>query len=117
MISPTRDPAHAILVRVGFALLVVLATSGCAMPHVFGGETGETVYVASADLEVRTTPFATSKVIGRLALHEVVTRTRMERGFAHVVAANGRLEGWVDSSQLVAQLPGAKPSGGATPSE
>jgi len=107
-----RDWARASLgsgTGIGFRLLLPLvfgiALSGCSMLRsTFADEKGEIVYAASADLPVRATPFATSKAIGRLALHEQVTRTKVERGFAHIVATRGGVKGWVDNSQLL--LPG-----------
>jgi hypothetical protein len=88
-------------------MAVAIALSGCAAVRSIGAEKGETVYAASADVIVRATPFATSKGIGRLSLHEPVTRLKVERGFAQIAAKKGGLEGWVDASQLISQLPGS----------
>lgn len=72
----------------------------------------QVLYVGADRLAVHDRPTAASVVIGRLALSEKVTRTRLQDGFAYVTEPNGRLSGWVDDSQLIDQLPtvAAKPS-------
>jgi uncharacterized protein YgiM (DUF1202 family) len=94
-----------------FALTLAVTLSGCAAidsaERAITGKKSETFYSASAGLPVRAAAFATSKVISRLALHEKVTRTELDRGFAHIVTAKG-VEGWVDNSQLLWKVPTAK---------
>jgi len=63
------------------------------------------VYYARVDgLQVHSEPSASSAVIGTLALHERVTRSRVERGYAYVTSASG-LTGWVSNAQLIWRLP------------
>ena len=95
-----------------FALTAALALAGCATidsaERALTGTKSETFYSAEAGLPVRAAAFVTSKTISRLALHEKVTRTEVDRGFAHIVTEKG-VEGWVDNAQLLWRLPGATP--------
>ena len=85
----------------------------------------ETFYAAVDGLGVRAEPSASAKVLGRLALYERVSRTRLERGYAYVATDGNRLVGWVDNAQLLWRLPAAAaappanvepaPGGGAAP--
>jgi hypothetical protein len=68
-------------------------------------QTAQVYYVITAGLPVYATASASSKVVGRLARYEKVTRTRLEKGYAHVVTEDGRLEGWVDNSRLDWRVP------------
>jgi hypothetical protein len=90
-------------------LVAAIALSACSTVHsaehsVFGEE-GEIWYCGRAGLEVRASAFVTSKVIGQLALHEKVVRTKTERGFAHIESEKSGLEGWVEDAELISQLP------------
>lgn len=113
--------AHArsiLLVAAAFAL------AGCAsVRQSVGGWLGEdssastregSVYYAASDgLVVRDDASGSAKIVGRLALHEKVVRTKLQAGYAYVVADRG-LAGWVDNAQLIWRLPAA-PSGAAAP--
>lgn len=96
-----------------FALMLAIALAGCATidsaERAITGKKSEPFYSAEAGLPVRAAPFVTSKTISRLALHEKVTRTEVDRGFAHIVTAKG-VEGWVDNAQLLWRLPSAAPA-------
>jgi hypothetical protein len=95
------------------ALTLAIAVAGCATidsaERAITGKKSETFYSASAGLPVRAAAFVTSKTISRLALHEKVTRTEVDRGFAHIVTEKG-VEGWVDNAQLLWRLPSAAPA-------
>ena len=95
------------------ALAVAIALAGCATidsaERAITGKQSETLYSASAGLPVRNAAFVTSKTISRLALHEKVTRTEVDRGFAHIVTEKG-VEGWVDNAQLLWHLPAPAPA-------
>lgn len=66
----------------------------------------EGVFYSAVDgLAVRDAASGSARTVGRLALHQKVTRSKVDRGFAHVKA--GSLEGWVDNSKLVWKLPSA----------
>ncbi len=65
------------------------------------------VYYAGSDgLTVYKGPAASSKVVGTLSLHEKVTRTKLEGGFAYVESATGT-KGWVNNTQLLRRVPTA----------
>lgn len=99
--------------RFVFVFALTLALAGCATidsaERAITGKQSETFYSASAGLPVRNAAFVTSKVISRLALHEKVTRTEVDRGFAHIVTEKG-VDGWVDNAQLLWRLPSAAPA-------
>jgi hypothetical protein len=64
------------------------------------------VYYAAVDgLKVYSEPSASSKVVGRLALHEKVTRSRLEKGYAYVKSSTSGVKGWVRNARLIWQLP------------
>jgi hypothetical protein len=100
--------------RLVLVLAFAIALAGCAWMQsaqraVTGGSgdiSGETYYAAADGLPVRADASASAKVVGRLGLHEKVTRTQVDRGYAHVVAGSG-VEGWVDNAQLLWRLPAA----------
>ena len=116
--------------RVLLAVAAALALGGCAVfdqisTDWFGGETatptptprqhGESYYSSVDGLPMHFLPSGSSQVVGRLALHEHVNRTDVQRGYAHVVADNG-LEGWVDNAKLLWRLPtSAAPPGTPAP--
>ena len=79
-----------------------------------GGASSPRVYYASVEgLKVYAEPTGSSKVVGALALHERVTRTRVERGYAYVQSAKSDLKGWVDNGALTWRVPaGAAPAAG-----
>jgi SH3 domain-containing protein len=69
---------------------------------------GPRVYYAGvAGLTVYSEPSASSKVVGSLALHEKVTRSRLDHGYAYVESAKGGVKGWVSNAQLIWRLPAA----------
>jgi hypothetical protein len=82
---------------------------------------GQTYYAGADGLVVRDQPSASGTVIGRLALHERVTRVRTHDGFALVTGSASGVKGWVENAQLVAHIPAASPAtkeappAGATP--
>lgn len=98
------------------ALLLVL--TGCSgVQRTVGGWFGEEaaapgasvsgVYFAGSDgLVVHSDASSSSAVVGRLALHEKVVRSRLRGGYAYVVSEKSGLEGWVDNAQLVWRVPG-----------
>jgi hypothetical protein len=57
-------------------------------------------YAAEDKLAVREGPASSARTIGYLELHEKVTRTDIENGYAHVRAAGSKLEGWVVNAKL-----------------
>jgi hypothetical protein len=65
------------------------------------------IFYAGTEMKVYSEPAASSKVIGTLALHEKVTRTKLERGFAYVESATSSTKGWVTDAQLIRRLPEA----------
>jgi len=114
------------LVRVAVALAVVMCLAGCAaMQQTVGGwfgaatptaklaptptpqakVAGPRVYYAGAELKVYSGPSTSSKVVGELAMHEKVTRSKLERGFAYVESATSDVKGWVVNAQLIWRLP------------
>jgi hypothetical protein len=67
------------------------------------------VYYAGAEgLKVYSDPSTSSKVVGTLALHEKVVRTKLERGYAFVESPTSALKGWVDNAQLIWRLPAGR---------
>lgn len=64
----------------------------------------DVLYAGEAGLAMHFLPSGSSQIVGRLALHERVTRLDLQRGYARVVADNG-LEGWVDNARLLWRLP------------
>jgi hypothetical protein len=65
----------------------------------------EEVFYSSIDgLPMHFLPSGSSQIVSRLTLHQRVTRTDLQRGYARVVADNG-LEGWVDNAKLLWRLP------------
>ena len=119
-------------VGVAAAISVTIALAGCAtmQQHLggwFGGATptptpapvprgkpaaqGPRVYFAGAEgLKLYSEPSASAKVVGTLSLHEKVTRSKLERGFAYVESAKSGLKGWVINAQLIWRVPGVAPN-------
>lgn len=105
-----------------------LPLAGCSMPKTvsgwFGGEPaptdesargkGQVYYASAAGLNVHSKPTSSSTVVGELALHEKVTRYKVEQGYAYIKAASG-LTGWVNNGMLVWRVPGATPAAAPEP--
>jgi len=72
-------------------------------------------YSAVEGLKVYSEPSTRSKVVGSLSLHEKVTRTNLDRGYAYVEGAKGGLKGWVLNAQLIWRLPTTAAPAGAEP--
>jgi hypothetical protein len=113
-------------------LCLALAVAGCSgvrqtVDGWLGGGSGAAesmsgdVYFAAADgLALHADASGSSPVVGRLALHEKVVRTRLQSGYAYVESARGGAKGWVDNAQLVWRLPAAPAAtetGGAPPAK
>src|SRR6266550_6728640 len=76
------------------------------------------VYYAAVDgLKVYSEPSASSKVVGTLSLHEKVTRSKVERGYAYVESTKSVVKGWVDNAGLTWRSPTAPPAAASTPGE
>lgn len=113
--------------RVVTGLSAALLLTGCrAIQRTAGGWPGATapkrtpeptaatpaaaprVYYAGVEgLKVYSEASVSSKVVGTLSLHEKVTRSKLERGYAYVETARSGLKGWVDNAQLVPRVPTA----------
>jgi hypothetical protein len=52
-----------------------------------------------------------------LALHEKVSRVKLERGYAYVESTKRDLKGWVTNAQLIWRLPTAPATGAPAPEE
>ena len=66
------------------------------------------VYYAGVEgVKVYSEASGSSKVVGRLSLHETVTRSKLERGYAYVESAKSGLKGWVSNAQLIRRVPTA----------
>jgi hypothetical protein len=64
-------------------------------------------YAGVEGLKVYSEPSASSNLVGSLSLHEKVTRTKLERGYAYVESAKSGVKGWVINAQLIWRLPAA----------
>jgi hypothetical protein len=113
---------------IGVAVLAI-AISGCTGVQQrwqgwFGSapthdEAGQVYFSAVKGLTVHAEPSGTAKVLGRLSLHEKVTRLRVQQGYAFVTSAAGGTAGWVDNAQLIWRLPtsaGPPPTRSGAPS-
>ncbi|MBI5503376.1 MAG: SH3 domain-containing protein [Deltaproteobacteria bacterium] len=123
---PLSAPAHlgSRFLLAGALALALAATlaAGCSGSNMFGGSAGagsksgkngaQTFYAGVAGLGVHAKASASSKVLGELALHQKVTRSKIESGYAYIKTDKGRLEGWVVNARLLWRLPAAK---GAAP--
>ena len=108
--------------------MIVLA-SGCSAAKKTGEWLGfeskgaakeKGVFYAGADgLVVREAPKSSAKVVGTLALHQKVVRSKLTDGYALVRASGGDLAGWVVNAKLLWKLPQATPAveAGETPAE
>ncbi len=107
-------------------LIVVIALAGCAaIQRTVGGwfgtstptpspsptpaaaQAGRVYYAGVEGLKVYSEPSGSSKVVGQLSLHEKVTRSKLEHGFAFVESAKSDTKGWVNNAQLIWRLPTA----------
>ena len=110
------------MVRVAIAVCVAATVAGCAsVRQRVGGWFGrksapETVaapqaprafYARTEGLKVYSEPSASSKVVGTLSLHEKVTRSKVERGYAYVESTKSVVKGWVDNAKLTWRSPTA----------
>ena len=76
------------------------------------------VYYAGIEgLKVYNEPSTSSKVVGTLPLHEKVTRTKLDRGWAYVESTKSTVKGWVNNAQLIWRLPGTPTTGTAAAAE
>jgi len=73
-------------------------------------------YARSEGVTVYKGPSASSKVVGKLVLHEKVTRTKLDGGYAYVESASGT-KGWVNNAQLIRRLPTAAGTVAPAPAE
>jgi len=114
---------HARLVLV---VAAILALAGCAgVRQQVGGWLGETpppaasqgtIYYSAVDgLPVHADAARSAKVVGKLALHQKVVRSRLEAGWAYVDADG--VSGWVDNAQLIWRLPDAGAAPAAAPAK
>jgi hypothetical protein len=78
---------------------------------------GQPYYVINGGLPVRAAASASAKVLGHLFQHEKVIRTRLEKGYAYIATADGRLAGWVDNNRLDWRKPAGKKPAKATTDE
>jgi len=70
------------------------------------------VYYAGVEgLKVYSGSSTSSKVVGKLGLHEKVVRSKLERGFAYVESATTGTKGWVNNAQLIWRLPSVPTTG------
>lgn len=74
-------------------------------------------YVGTEGLNVYSEASTSSKVVGTLVLHEKVTRTRLDRGYAYVESSKSGVKGWVNNAQLLWRLPSAPTTGTHAPAE
>jgi hypothetical protein len=64
-------------------------------------------YAGVEGLKVYSEASASSKVVGALSLHEKVTRSKLERGYAYVESSKSGLKGWVSNAKLTWRVPTA----------
>jgi hypothetical protein len=76
---------------------------------------GQVYYAAVGGLRMYSEPASSSKLVGKLSLHEKVTRHRIERGYAQVTSDTTGLTGWVDNAKLLWRLPAATPERAGPP--
>ena len=123
--GPSRHLASAPAVVLAAVLASALSLSGCAVQKTVSGwfhkgepssssgaatGAGQKYYASEAGLKVYSEPTSSSKVVGKLSLHEKVTRFKVDRGYAYVKADASGLAGWVNNSMLLWRLPAAKPA-------
>lgn len=130
-----RFPIVRIAAAVGIAL--VLASCAAVQQHVdrwFGtkspapsptpeapsaaaAQAPRVYYVGVDELKVYSEPSASSKVVGTFTLHEKVTRTKLERGYAYVESSKTAVKGWVTNAQLIWRLPAASTTAAPAPAQ
>ncbi len=116
------------------AFSIALVVASCAsVQHTVGGWFGgatptpetkpvpgaqlppRTYYAGAEGLKVYSEPSVSSKVVGSLTLHEKVTRSKVERGYAYVESAKSGVKGWVNNAQLLWRLPTAPATAAPAP--
>jgi len=119
-------------VRVALLMSAVLVMAACSSTRqTVGGWFGEEspaetapatgtqtreVYYSNVDgLPVYSSPSASSKAVGKLSLHEKVTRSNVERGYAYVESSASSVKGWVNNASLIWRLPAAPTSAAPAP--
>jgi hypothetical protein len=132
-----RRPQGLQTVRLAIALSAALSLAGCAAvqqtvggwfgaatptptPQAAPGAAGQVprVYYAGVEgVKVYGQPSTSSKVVGALSLHEKVTRTKLERGYAYVESSKSGVKGWVNNAQLIWRLPTAATTAEPAPAE
>ena len=116
--APMVPRAFVLVLVFGTALGGTSFLTGCAAQKVvsgwLGGESappsadgGQVYYANAAGVSVYSKPSSSSTVVGELALHEKVTRYRVERGYAYVTGEARGVTGWVNNAMLVWRLPAA----------
>jgi len=93
-----------------------LSPRGAASTSGVGAAPSSVYYAAVDGLKVYSEATSRSKVLGVLSLHEKVTRTRLDRGYAYVESAKRDLKGWVINAKLIWRLP-SEPAAGAPAAE
>lgn len=78
---------------------------GDGSSSVADSQASERAYALADNVPVHAEASAASPVVGRLRLHERVTRGATRDGFAQITADGSKLSGWVDGSELIASLP------------
>jgi hypothetical protein len=84
--------------------------SAAETPTPAAAQQASTYYSAVEGLTIYAEASRSSKVVGHLALHQRVTRSQLENGYAYIAADKGGLSGWVDNAQLIWRLPAAAAS-------
>jgi len=134
--APLRHAQGLRVLRFAATLSVVVLLAGCAaIQQNVGGWFGVTtptptpqvttaapaarhVYYAGVEaLKVYSEPSTSAKVVGQLSLHEKVTRSKLERGYAYVEGDKSGAKGWVNNAQLLWRLPGAPTTTAPAPAE
>jgi|GEM_PF-1860990 len=102
------------------AILAATLATGCAAAKTpFGSSSkdskaaAQTLYAGLQGLKVYKKPAPSSEVLGKLSLHQKVTRSKVDNGYAYVRVQGGKLEGWVVNSKLLSRVPAAKSAKGA----
>jgi len=95
-------------------LLAILAAgcSGQSSPAQWLGldskstTTDKGVFYSSVEgLTVRNAPSSSASIVGQLALHQKVHRSKVADGYAEIKAADGSVGGWVVNAKLIWKLP------------
>jgi hypothetical protein len=72
-------------------------------------------YAGAEGVQVYSEPSASSKIVGKLSLHEKVIRTKLEKGYAYVQSTKSSVKGWVKNADLIQRLPTAPTTGTPSP--